>query len=313
MLKKLFITILFAFFSYFIVNAQENVSFSFVNIELWPEYDRRDMLVINHFALSQETSLPANIIFRIPASTGGHHAVAASQPDGSLIYIPSYDQKVEGDWIVLNFTTTSPEFRIEFYDPNLILDGDLRSYQYNWPGDHQVSNMSVNVKQPIGSSDLSIAPAASKNQIGQDGLKVYNVDVGSLSEGQMFTISVNYLKQTDNLSIDNLQVQPSGNIELPVAANINVSSSSPLNTIWLPAGLIILGVLGVGLLIGGGYLYWQSSSESRKSQRTRSRHKSATQKNQQEPAHSYCQKCGKRAQTGDRFCRVCGTKLRSQS
>jgi len=151
-----------------------------------------------------------------------------------------------------------------------------------------------------------------KKEIGEDGLRVYNVGVGSLSEGQTFAISINYLKQTDDLSIDNLRVQPSGNIEPPVAANINVSSSSPLNTTLLSVGLIILGVLGVALLIGGGYLYWQSGAESRKSQQTRSRHKPAAQKSQLESVYSYCHKCGKRAQTGDRFCRVCGTKLRSQ-
>jgi hypothetical protein len=78
----------------------------------------------------------------------------------------------------------------------------------------------------------------------------------------------------------------------------------------------ILGFLGIALIAGGGWWYWRSglSKERSPAGAARPRRKPSTSR---EPAASpegyvYCHECGKRAGPGDRFCRACGARLRTE-
>jgi hypothetical protein len=99
--------------------------------------------------------------------------------------------------------------------------------------------------------------------------------------------------------------------------NLSVRSTEPLanNTVW-PIDLQsilpwILGVLGLGLIVGGGLWYWQSGKQDKppkRRRRSRASHEESTVIGIEQGV--YCHQCGKRAASGDRFCRSCGTKLR---
>ncbi len=126
---------------------------------------------------------------------------------------------------------------------------------------------------------------------------------GSCKAGQEFDFSLAYDKATDELSVANLQVQPSA----PVVDSTTGWRSSL--TVALPWGLLVLGVI---LLVGGGVWYWQSGKRKEKAPETRRRRKPAAERSETGPTeeHTYCHSCGKRADPGDRFCRTCGTPLR---
>jgi hypothetical protein len=72
--------------SAFTVLAQDDVSFSKLEIDLWPEYDRPEVLVIYRISLDPAASLPADLTLRIPVDAQVN-AVAARQADGGLFNI----------------------------------------------------------------------------------------------------------------------------------------------------------------------------------------------------------------------------------
>jgi len=71
----------------------------------------------------------------------------------------------------------------------------------------------------------------------------------------------------------------------------------------------IIGGLGVVLIVGGIVYYWQAGRKSFKSPRRRSH---AQMENEDLKEDTYCPQCGTRAKTGDRFCRVCGARIRQK-
>jgi len=67
----------------------------------------------------------------------------------------------------------------------------------------------------------------------------------------------------------------------------------------------IVGGLGV-IVILGAFVYFFQASRSSKKPRRRSHPPAESAEN----SETYCPQCGTRAKAGDRFCRVCGARLR---
>lgn len=285
------------------VTAQDEIKILAIEVDLWPEYDRASMLVIYRITLAPEVTLPASVSIRIPSRVGVPNAVAAKQADGSLINIP-YDVKNSGDWGELVFQAPTPEIQLEYYDPALVKEGTKRSFEYRWPGDYAVTRFTMQVQQPMGASDMMISPSFGGGITAPDGFVYYSYDSGAVSLGQTFSVNLEYQKETDDLSLTDMPISPSGPI-----------SESPLASPGL-ADLLpyILALIGLVLLVGGGLWYYQSGRDQmqEKPTRRRSRKKTSDQETVQEGDgdYVYCHQCGKRANKGDRFCRACGTQLR---
>ncbi|MGD2156293.1 MAG: zinc ribbon domain-containing protein [Anaerolineales bacterium] len=273
-------------------------------VELWPEYDRPMMLVIYRVVLDPQTSFPVDLSFRIPTLAGEPNAVAVRQMDGSLVYA-TYERQVSGEWAFITVTATSPEVQLEYYDPQLEIDGQQRHYEYRWLGDYSVDSLTMRVQEPIGATQIRFSPDLGSPVQGEDDLLYYTEEVGSLATGQSFVVEIDYQKSTDALSVESLSVEPSTPITDETQGRVNLLSVLP----W------VLGAFGIFLIGGGVWWYWQSGGDATRP-RSRRRRKAARVRKSDIPASSesgiYCHQCGKRAHAGDRFCRFCGTKLRSQ-
>jgi hypothetical protein len=285
---------------------QGQLKLASLEVDLWPEYDRPEVLVIYRLGLPPNASLPVEFSLRIPAASGAPNAVAAKQPDGSLITLP-YTTQADEEWTIIKFTATTPETQVEYYDPGLKIDGSQRQYQYAWTGDYAIDNLSVQVQQPFDAREMAISPDMGPGERGQDGLIYYTGDYGSLNAGQPFNTSLNYLKDSDTLTATSLTVDPISPIDESAQGRSRLMSSLP----W------VFGGLGLLLLVGGGLWYWHSG-RNKAEQTRRPRHKPAAQRpastNQAASTsqeHIYCSQCGKRAGPGDRFCRACGTQIRA--
>ena len=308
MLKRfLLFTVLTLFFIVPVAQAQGPVRLAELEVDLWPEYDKPAVLVIYHLKLAADTTLPVDVTFQIPAVAGEPHAVAVRQLDGSL-FNAVYDYQVNGEWANITITATMPEIQIEYYDPQIITDGKSRSYTYIWPGDYAVDLMRIVVQQPLGATQMSVMPdLGSFTQVDGDPMQYYMMEVGSPKAGEAVSVGLTYSKDTEALSIENLQVQPSA----PINGNTGEQSSILDYLPW------IIGGFGAILLAGGGVWYWQlNKAEAKSANQKRSRRTKATIKSPEQVAaenggqNIYCHQCGKRAADGDRFCRTCGTKLR---
>ena len=284
------------------VFAQEDLSLSSLEVDLWPEYDRPNVLVIYHATIPPEISLPVEVTFRIPVEAGNPNAVAVRQVDGSLISV-AYDRQVNGEWGLITFTATSPQVQLEYYDPSLEKDGEQRHFEYTWPADYAVQNMAIQAQQPVGAEDVRFSPSMNSSFTGQDGMVYYATEIGSLGTGETYTIAMDYAKANDILSVEQFEVQPSANLE-PSG-----------QTDWLSFLPWFLGLLGIALIAGGGFWYWrQSKGEEPGTQRRRRRRAihPGTEAASNTEEGVYCHHCGKRASSNDKFCRSCGTRLRTE-
>ncbi len=288
------------------VKAQQAISYSTVVVDLWPEFDRPEMLVIYHLTLSPSVSLPADVTLQIPASVGEPSAVAVRQADGALFTV-QYQRSVRGEWAEISLIATTPDIQLEYYDSSLTKDGNLRNFIFQWPTEISPDSFVINVQQPVGATSMDIKPALGSEVTGSDGLTYYSGEVSSFLEGSIFELEVSYEKQGDDLSLKDVQVQPGSPLDTNVAGQ-----SKPVQS-YLPW---ILGGLGAAFIVGGVLWYWQSGIRQpiRPKQRERRKASISTEtQDAEEPGQTYCHQCGKRAAAGDRFCRVCGSKLRIES
>jgi hypothetical protein len=283
--------------------AQENVPIATIEIDLWPEYDRPEMLVIYRVQLSADVSLPAELSFRIPTAVGMPNAVAVRDQGGSLLNAP-YERTVEGDWAYISLTATLPGIQLEYYDPQLSKNGSQREYQFNWESDYEIESLFIQLQQPSGASQVTMVPAATNTSPSSDGLTYHTIDLGIQNIGSKETIRIGYFKETDALTVEDFQVQPSAPISNDTSGRTNIVDLLP----WA------LGALGFLLVFGGIWWYWRMGQQQPK-RKTQSRGRRSSRSKVQslpktEDEGVYCHECGKRAGVGDRFCRSCGTKLR---
>lgn len=281
--------------------AQEFPTIKSLEIDLWPEYDQHELLVIYRIELSTQVSPPVELSFRIPVEVGEPHAVAVRDTDGSLLTAP-YERTVDGNWAVITLVATMPGIQLEYYDPKIQKEDSHRTFQYTWPGDYPVEALSVQIQQPFDANQIKITPNQTAIVSGSDGLSYHTVELGSQPAGVSTKVSVEYNKTNDALTVERLPVK--------LASPISSNKSSLMNLNFVPWGL---GILGVSLLTGGIYWYWQLGKQQPQPKIKPYDRKSISFQKQfplTDDVAVYCHQCGKRAAKGDRFCRSCGTRLR---
>lgn len=299
--------------------AAPSVALSRLEVALWPEYDRPDMLVIYRATLAGDTDLPTQVRFEIPAAAGPPNAVAGADASGRLVNL-DYERRVEGDQASIVFTASRPELQIEYYDPALERDGARRAFSFVWPGEHPVEELSVQIQRPVGARELTVTPEAASRGVADDGLLYAEVALGRVPAGESRRVDLQYLKPDDGLSATALA-------ETPPAGDSADSAADPLET-GLPLGWI---VGGVALLLAAGlavFLLMRRSgageraagaddqraarpSDSPPSRRPPGGERAAKEDADTAGAGSrFCTQCGAPAEEGDRFCHACGSSLR---
>ncbi len=293
-----------------VVKADNPLTLDTVEIDLWPEYDQPTMLVIYHLFIAPGTSLPVSMSLHIPARVGNPANVATREADGILYNVP-YKPTVSGDWTTVTFTATALEVQFEYYDPALVKDGANRSFSYQWQGEYTVNSLAIQVQQPVGATNMEIVPSLGIGTPSTGGVTIYKSTVGMVKAGTQFSLSLKYQKNKDTLTASDLSVQPSTPINSQTPGR---APSLNLVLAWT------LGGLGALLLISGGIWYWRSGrtasyGQSRKHHPVRLQKLTSRESAVPEKVAAngvYCHQCGNRAQEGDVFCRLCGTKLRKE-
>jgi len=286
-----------------IVRAQNNLQIQDLLVDIWPEYDRPEVLVIYRVVLSSQTKLPAQVSLRLPSQVGSTLNVAMKDVDG-LLYNLAYTLIRDGDYQVIRFITPSAEVQVEYYDASIRRNGTVRTYDFHWPGDYQVSNFVVRVLQPANVTKMLMAPDMGAGRVGDDGFTYYSSVIGSVAADTAFKIHIEYDKPDDSLQAT-LPVEPVSSVSLNTPGRTTTTSQV------LPWALSIIGVV---LMICGGIWYWRTGRKMRAG----TEHHHHDHDNEAEdtkpltgkPGGVYCHRCGKRAIRGDVFCRACGARLR---
>lgn len=284
------------------VKAQSQpVNIKWMEVEILPEYDRPDVLVIYRITLADQVSLPARLTINIPLEAMQPYNVAVKDVDGQL-YNHDYSTAIEGEWLAITIETPLPDLQIEYYDPRITRQGDKRKIEYRWPQGLIVENLSLSVFEPVNAADFITNPGLGSGRNSASGLTEYNIMLGTLSADTPFELEVSYTKPDDILSGPSQPVQPSTPVSEKTAGRVTLPEVLP----W------ILGVLGLGLIGGAALWYWRTGREF-STQNLRRRHGSSQANEITRPVAgegTFCHKCGRKASAGDLFCRTCGTKLR---
>lgn len=302
----LLILLVFSLIGTIPASAQSSLVLDRLEIGLWPEYDRPDVLVIYRIFLSSEVSLPVQMSFRIPREVGAPYNLAMKDMDG-MLYNLAYTTELQDEWLKVTFTSPSSEIQLEYYDPSLNKNGAVRDFEFVWTGDYTVNNMVIDVQQPSTATDMQIFPTFGAGLLGEDGLTYYSQQVGSVKSGTTVTVRFTYNKPDDELSFGSQSVQPVQAASTAEAGKIDASSILP----WI--------IGGVGMLLVVGGLVWFMAARNREAavaragnRRHRPAHHSAVSPAARDSSASiYCSQCGRKAAPGDVFCRSCGKHLRT--
>lgn len=283
--------------------AQEGIKLRSLEISFWPEYDHPSMLVIYRAELDPSVRLPIDLKFRIPAYVGAPHAIAAGQSNDSLFNVTA-ERQVDGEWAWITFNIATPVIRLEYYDDTLNQQNTERSFSYTWKGDFAVDRLHLEVQQPVDATNMVLSPSFGTSVIGTDGLFYYDADFGALNQGQEFSFSLRYEKTTNTLSLTGFDLQAGVPASTDIPGRITMLSVLP----W------ILGTLGAVLIIGGVFWYWRSgqakSPEPVATSRGYRKSASVIPDTSTGSKRIYCHQCGRLAAQGDKFCRICGARLR---
>jgi len=270
-----------------------------LQVDLWPEYDQPDVLVIYRGILSPETPLPAAVTLRLPLRVGEPTAVAHDDGTGGLFNVP-YSTQVEGEWLAVTLETPTLNFQLEFYD-RLTLMGEQRNYTFVWPGDYAVGQLNFLFLPPSGATEIQTEPVLSpvQSDVGDHG---YGGTWGSLTAGQEARLTISYYGD---------------------GASLAVKEGDDANT-----SLIVGGVIAVLLVVavGGVWYYVRQSSpppapaplppQRKHPKRSRSQRRRDSGARRQadkvgardvKPSSgAHCVHCGQPLGDKDRFCGSCG-------
>lgn len=290
-------------------------------IELWPEYDRPETLVIYHVELAPSTSLPAQLTFRLPGYLEKMHVVAVER-EGILVEVSpdSIELKKEGNNLLLSFSTPVPKIQFEYYDPVILTkQGQKRQLNFNFVAADEVEKVTIQVQKPSQAMNFSMAPAPSATFTGNDGLKYNTVEIASLTANETLTVTASYTRQSDELSAQNLSGENAEH-----APDLAVTREAPPNE-NLTLGYTLIGI-GVALFLGVvGYGWWSRRTAprprvaTRPAQRQKRRAaavkpvKVTTEPQPASPASltsNFCYRCGAALREEANFCHVCGAERR---
>ena len=293
------------------VQAQEQPTFANLEIALWPEFDRPDVLVIYRGQLDADVSLPAPIEISVPARVGQPTAVAYVDDAGQR-FNQQYTTRVEGDQLIVAFELSTLAFQLEYYDALPADTTGKRSYTFTHTADYDTAAMSLEFQEPPTAQGFVLVPPADTAIVGADGLNYHLIQVGALANGDTQEWTFSYVKDNTDLTAEGL-VQPDGAVP---AATAPATIGGGDSTIW------IFLVAFVALIAVGATGYWlghRTQPASRAAQpaprRQKRRGSGRGDEVQRTPATSdarFCHRCGAELRSDSTFCHQCGTSVRSQ-
>ena len=183
-------------------------------------------------------------------------------------------------------------------------EGNERSFNFHWFGDYSVTNFNLSVILPPDSTNLYTSPALSINlENTSDGKFLIGTDSQSnLKMGHSYQFDLAYERNSESLSGASQvsPVLPSQPIGADTPGRVSVD-----NLPWYIGG-IGLAVIALALFVN-----WRFSAPSKQATESTIR-KAARRLRASDPSNTviYCQECGTRSITGDRFCRTCGMRLK---
>jgi hypothetical protein len=303
---------------------------STLEISLWPEFDRPEVLVIYRGLFTGDTQLPVPVEFRIPARVGKPTAVAYVDEQGQRLN-QEFSTRDEGDWLVLSFELPTRGFQLEYYDALPIDSTGQRQYAYAYVADYPTAQLELDFQVPPTAGAFVLDPPADSQIREDDDLLYHIVDAGSLAQSEERGWTFAYEKADSNLTVDAfLSSEPASESPGSVAPATGSQGNSTV-VVFLVAFVALVAVGAGAFWLGRRTLPPPSPPPSRRSKRrgsgrgsqgqpgqvaSASRPASTRDPSPREAAPSpgegtlFCYQCGTQLRPDSEFCHRCGAAIR---
>jgi hypothetical protein len=292
-----------------VVQAQEPPSLSTLEISLWPEFDRPEVLVIYRGLFEEGTPLPVPVELRIPVGVGQPTAVAYVGEDGQR-FNQQYTSRTEDDWLIVSFELGELGFQLEYYDELPVDSTGQRQYTYSYTADYPVTEMTMELQEPPSAEAISLDPPADSSTTASDGLVYHRLDVGALEQGEEQSWTLAYQKDNSDLTVAMFsQAEPPAPTPAPASGN----DSTVL--IFLVAFVTLIAVGAAAFWLGGRTQPMSQPTLPGSGGRKRRGSGRGGQPQRQQSAGSdgndamFCRQCGTKLRSDSVFCHRCGTPV----
>lgn len=303
-----------------LAQAQAQVRFESLLVEIWPEFDRAETLVIYRGQLQTGTDLPARLTFSLPGYIKEMNAVAYAQGN-TLVSVPAeeIEQTTLDDRLRLTFTTASPTIQLEYYDSQILSQqGARRSLDFNFTAPYAIETTTFEFQAPVQAQNFSLEPAATETFTDTNGLVYALYNVADLAGGDTASFQASYQRPTNQVSVEFLtaNIVPEHAEEVLPALPLTPTPTIAPNQILA----FVLAGLGACLLVGVGIIWWfdrrrLASGPAQNLQRSPHaeppRHRLATTDPPQTTTAEFCFNCGVKLRPEANFCHGCGSPRRA--
>ncbi len=234
-----FFSILFILLSPFNTTAQSPApEFKMLNVSLWPEYDRLDVLVIYRLQLNADAKLPVQLRLRLPDYLEDIHALAVEQ-EGRLVNVDSklveWIRDESGVW--LTFPTSSLNVHLEYYDPVILSkQQQTRRINYAFSAPAQIETAVFEIQHPIHAENVSLELERQHEPMttyaGRSGFQYSTITVAKLVPDENFEVSATYQRNTGVLSRQPVQEAPTVQPEKAAAVSETPSKKDPFSHVF---------------------------------------------------------------------------------
>lgn len=267
-----------------------------LQVDLWPDYDRAAVLVLLTGSLPEGTALPATVTLPLPEDADFNVVARIDASDGNMKDDIEFTTGSEE----ISFTTPDLAFRIEYYLP-YTADGLNRTFTFNWVGGLTVNQLQVSIQQPTAATSLISEPTATSSITGRDGFTYHSLPTQPVPAGQPYAVRLNYTMSSAQLSVP--QAGPLiTDVQTTGFTSRVASESGPDWPIIIAAG--VAGALAVALIT------WQIATS--RATRATTKQRKPRPVRVESSASRYCHICGQPLQAGDKFCRECGTAVKTR-
>ncbi len=301
--------------------AQTPITLKSLEVELWPEFDRPETLVIYRAELASTVTLPADVTFRLPATMESMFVVAVER-DGVLVEVNRDAFKLEhaNDAMQLTFSTPVPRIQFEYYDASILTkQGAERQLKFEIAAPYSTEKAAFQVQEPFQAEKFTLTPPASSTFTGTDGLTYAVLETAGLARDETFSLTANYSRASDALSVQNLAA-PTVMPAVPAAAESPVAQPPANENLTL--GYILIGV-GVALLLGVVVFWVRSKKAAPAEVRSATRRPKRTARSVEmsapvapppvvSPTRNFCYRCGMALRDDANFCYSCGAERRRE-
>lgn len=274
---------------------EPGIQVDFVNLTLLPEFNQPSVFVVYEINLDESITLPQELIFQVPFDAQVFNVINFT-PDHRPVEIAYHETHI-GEWKDVQFSPTYHHIHIEYQDPNLVREGDQRSFELKWLSLYAVTSLSVRVRQPLGASEIISDPPLAQSTESSEGIGYYVAEFGAIPAGQLFNFSFSYTKDTGNPNYPSLPVEAA----MPFDESAPGRTASPLRIIlWIFTAAVAV------LIMVGVYYNWFRIYLANRNERVV---QGVGIMNPEKQA-IFCHECGMRSRIEDSFCSNCGTELR---